>query len=43
MKKEGEKAPEITGIDQFGNQVSTNNFKGKKLLKKSLFSVIDIF
>jgi thioredoxin-dependent peroxiredoxin len=32
MKKEGEKAPEITGIDQFGNQVSTNDFKGKKLV-----------
>jgi thioredoxin-dependent peroxiredoxin len=32
MKKEGEKAPEIIGIDQFGNKVSTNDFKGKKLV-----------
>jgi thioredoxin-dependent peroxiredoxin len=30
--KTGDKAPQFTGIDQNGNQVSSEDFKGKKLL-----------
>lgn len=29
---EGQKAPEITGIDQFGKNVSLSDFSGKKLI-----------
>tara|TARA_Y100000782_G_scaffold111002_1_gene138264 strand:- start:921 stop:1385 length:465 start_codon:yes stop_codon:yes gene_type:complete len=30
--QEGDKAPDFTGKDQEGNEVSLNNFKGKKLI-----------
>jgi len=32
MKNVGEKAPEISGVDQNGNNVSLADFKGKKLV-----------